>query len=126
MKQLKCASTLNLTTQGRKSLQTSYARFAASDLLEKIDFKFMRKTSILYLKLLTLHALIQVVARYLQRRVTSKFILGFTVAPNLSSACNALKVLHHLATCEIMHEDTLFKSLMNALVAPKVIIEGIC
>jgi hypothetical protein len=98
----------------------------ASDLLEKIDSKFMRKTSILYLQQLTLHALIQVVARYLQRRVTSKFIPGFTVAPNLSGACNALKVLHHLATCEIMREDTLPKSLMNAPIAPKVIIEGIC
>jgi len=98
----------------------------ASDLPEKIDSKFMRKTSILYLKQLTLHALIQVVARYLQRRVTSKFILGSTVAPSLSGACNALKVLHHLATCEIMREDTLTKSLMNAPIAPKVIIEGIC
>jgi len=97
-----------------------------SDLLEKIDFKFMRNTSILYLKLLTSHALIQIVAKYLQRRVTLKSIIEFIVGQNLSSACSALKVLHRLATCEIMHEDTQILSLINAFFAPKVIIVGIC
>ena len=126
IKQLKWVSTLNLTTQGRKNLQTSYVRFVVCDSLEKIDYKFMRNTSILYLKLLTSHALIKIVARYFLRRVTLKFIIEFTVGQNLSSACSVLKVLHRLATCEIMHEDTQILSLINAIFAPKVIIEGIC